>query len=798
MSLNNAESKRAGLIVATTIALVAAVAWLAPSLSSASLNTLFRLRGLLETPKDLVIVAIDDHSLQRFGRWPWSRSLMAAAIDRLTEAKCRAVGLDVIYGEPSNKDADQRLAAAIARNGRVVLPAYLYESKNETAASVVWLRPSAEFARRAASIGHAHISPDVDGTARKVQLSKSDDAGQRMWAFAFEVLRTADGFSSEPPEEQPTALELGPYRVPILDETPPSTIPGVTIIRPNEMSVNYAGPAHTFSYHSIADLIDGKIPAAQLSGKIVLIGAAAQSMGDTRVSPFMHLGAEGQNAGGQEMPGVEIHANILNTIRNNLTLSAPPDWATFALALAVVIGAAATIRWLDGWRQISVLVFLLMTLITGSYFAFSQFHMIPPIAPMLTAYLAIIPLMINRMMSMSRRLDEKLAQLTLERNRLLSNGVMREEPSGGLERKLRSLDELTSQLLSRASLTDGVLSSMSEGVLVAGASDQIIFANQETLKFFECEAWDLTGLDFVDFMSAHSGLSTEKLREALFAAKEGAQRQLQFASSSAEARQFSMVLTALSPIHHDDAEPERLTGVVALVSDITERAELDRKKTEALQWVSHELKTPLASIQGLSSALMKFPAAMTESSEALSTIHHEAVRLSDMITRYLDLARLESGALSLRPRKIETRRLIEASIRAHSVFAAQRKIKIRSSVSQDAQFLVGDPQLLTLAINNLLSNAIKYSPPDSDIDLLVDRRDAALSIIVQDEGSGVPEDLRDKIFEKFYRLERERTSGVAGAGLGLSLVKEIVDRHHGALLVEHSPRGGASFTIQLP
>jgi CHASE2 domain-containing sensor protein/signal transduction histidine kinase len=798
MSPNKLQNRRAILIMAACIALVAAVTWLAPSLSAASLNTLFRLRGLLKPPEDLVIVAIDDRSLQRFGRWPWPRSLMAEAIEKLTETRCSAVGLDVIYAEPSAAAADQRLAAAIHRNGRVILPAYLYESEagaNSENAPVLWLRPLPSFAAGAARVGHAHISPDVDGTARRVQLSKSDDRGDRLWVFGLEVLRTAERLDPDNFEEQQGGLRVGQYRIPILDETLASTTPGLTIIRSNEISLNYAGPARTFSYVSIVDLIDGKIPPGRFEGKIVLIGSAAQSMGDTRVAPFMHLDAGGQSAGGQEMPGVEIHANIIHTIRRSLTLKTPPDWVTFALSLAIVLCAASTIRWLDGWKQLAALFLLLTSITMGSYLAFSRFHFVPPLAPMLVAYLATIPLMINRMLFVSRTLDDKLARLTIERNRLLSKVISPEEHTGSLERKLRSVDELTGELLSRMSLTDGVLSSMSEGVLVAGPFDQIIFANQETLKFFNCEGWDIAGLDFVEFLAGHGVLAPADLRRSLTAARNGTQKQLQFAAP--DARQYSLVLTALSS-QEDDLEPESPVGVVGLISDITERTELDRKKTEALQWVSHELRTPLASIQGLSSALLKFPVPVAESSEALSTIHHEAVRLSDMITRYLDLARLESGALPLRPRTISTRILIDHSLRALSILATERRITIRTRISHNAQSLNGDPQLLTLAVNNLLSNAIKYSPADSEIKLLVEARRPGVSITVADQGPGVPEDRREKIFEKFYRLDRERSSGIVGAGLGLSLVKEIVERHNGVLQVECPPQGGSSFTIQLP
>src|SRR5262245_34707366 len=119
---NKTQAVRAALILFLSVALVVIVTWFAPSLSSAMSNTLFRLRGAFDAPEDIVILAIDDHSLQRIGKWPWPRSVMAAALDRLTRAEARGVGLDVIYAEPSSPEDDRTLAEAIARNARVVLP----------------------------------------------------------------------------------------------------------------------------------------------------------------------------------------------------------------------------------------------------------------------------------------------------------------------------------------------------------------------------------------------------------------------------------------------------------------------------------------------------------------------------------------------------------------------------------------------------------------------------------------------------------------------------------------------------
>jgi signal transduction histidine kinase len=838
MRRNKSQAVRTALILSFSVALVVIVTWFAPSLSAASTNLLFRLRGAYKAPADVVIVGIDDHSLQtighRLGPWPWPRAVMASALDKLTQARPRSVGLDVIYAEPSTPEDDRRLAEAIARNGRVVLPAQLYETVSKESASdqpparasdrtagpiedpgatrsTSWLRPLPEFARAARAIGHAHVSPETDGTVRSVQLSKADDRADRRWAFGLEVVRAAERTPAENFEERPGLLRFGGYRIPVRDDAAGSAIPGITVVRPNEMTINYAGPAGSFRYFSVADLIDGKIPPSELADKIVLIGAVAESMGDTRVVPFMHYGDE-RSQGGREMPGVEIHANIINTIRSSLSFHPLPDWAAFVAALVVIVLSAWTIGRFDGWSQILFLASILLGVTVGSYVAFSRYLIIPPLPAMLTGFIAVIPLMLNRSLTASRELDLKLAALVSHQKGFLSTDLPtgREfiDTSGGFDLprslpwKLRAVDDLTTRLLSHMSFINRILSSMGEGVLVTDLSGKIALANQEVMRVFDCGEEELVGANFMDFLVRHAAIPPARLREAVRNVADGRGAQLEFEIPSATPSYYSLLLSALatgqeSPAGARAAEGNAL-GVVALISDITKRVELDRIKTETLQLVSHELRTPLTSIQGLSDALIKFPVGADEANEMLRIIHSDAVRLGEMINRYLDITRLESGSQPLRLTRVSFPQLIAGCVRNLSVFAAERGIRVDSRVGSLTPAVQADAQLLTQAVNNLLSNAIKYSPPDTEVVVTAAPYQGGVVIRVQDQGFGVPQEARERIFEKFFRLERDASSGVVGAGLGLPLVKEIVERHGGWISVENAPMRGSTFAIHLP
>lgn len=951
MSRVKLQRFRTGLILCISIVAVLLVTWLVPSLSAASFNLLFRFRGELPPPDDIVIVAVDDDSLQRIGKWPWPRNVTADALEKISRGHPQAVGLDFIYAEPSETPDDHLLAAAIKHNGRVVLPAELIEINSQTNAQTVstrWLLPLPELAGTTA-IGHAHVAPDVDGVLRSIQLSKADSNGHRLWAFGLEVLRVAEQIPATDLEEGARQLRLGQHRIALRDEAPDVPIPGVTLIRSNEMLINYLGPTGSFRQIGMADVLSGKIPPGVFENKIVLIGSSAQSMGDAQVSPFMHYGAGGSQ-GGLRMPGVEIHANIINTIRRGLWLKPVPDYLGFVAALAVILTATLVLTRSDGWRQIAGLGVILILITLGSFLAFKHYAIVPPLVPMLTGFVTVVPLLLlNRALAANRDLDLKLATLAetqrgflldeqfdpslatalgflgtmlkakttalflnekngkalkyrahnglkpseerlapdltapaqvfdpaahrvvmplVKESKLLgalliecgADGAMTEKEQSlagavrdgiatvlllahrraqlekkrwwfnlprNLEWKLRAVDDVTARLLARMSFMDRVFSSVSEGVLVASIDGRIIFANREAARVCGTEPQNLIGASLADVMVANEIFGPSELREAIARVIDGQLFQMEFRLSQGTSRSYSLHLSAVAT--GDDSREIKETkgfsskvisrnepsspggalaaaptpaagkiGFVAIISDITKRKELEQMKAETLQLVSHELRAPLTSIQGLSEVLLKFPVTADESQEMLETIHAEARRLSETINRYLDVTRLESGRLSLKTKPVSVAPLIADCVRVLSPIAAEKEIQINQNADSALPALQADAPLLAQVVTNLLSNAIKYSPAGTEVTIAAECVDSSLRITVRDHGYGVPVEARDRIFEKFYRLERDVNAGIVGTGLGLPLVKEIVEKHGGRISVESELSAGSIFTIDLP
>lgn len=807
-----------------SLASAVAVTWLVPSLTAASVNMLFRFRGRVPPPEDIVIVGVDDASLQRVGSWPWPRSVMASALDRITAARPRAVGLDVVYAEPSAPAQDDLLTESIRRNGRVVLPAQLTEPEtalDETGSPSQWLLPLPGMKTAAAATGHAHADPDVDGVLRTVQLSKSDDRGERLWAFALETLRVAEGLPPEAIKEEDGALRVGRYRIAVHNETERPDVPGVTLVRPNEMIINYLGPPRTFPYYSIADVIRGEVAPSAFENKIVLIGAVAQTLGDTRVTPYISYAEDGRQ-GGMGMPGVEVHANVIETMRRGVWLTPRTDLAGFGLALLVILCAAACVRALDGWRVVSSLGLLLVGIVGGSLYVFNHSLIMPPLVPMTVGFFTVVPLaLLEGSLAASRDLDEKLVRLARIQKRLVPRGQSegaKDAAEGvpvGLPHnvawKLRAVDEITALLVARVGFMNQVFTSMTDGLLVADTAGRVVFANPAAQRFWAgVEPVSLAGRSLEDLFVVGGVIGREALGEIVRGALGGSVASTEVELSGREGRfyvlQFSAVAAGEEPESDANSDSSQASaasaggpvGLMAIITDVTKRRELERVKAETLQLVSHELRTPLTSIRALSDVLLKFPVPEEESRESLRTIYYEAVRMNDLINLYLDITRVETGAQTLSRVPVSSGELIGECVRNFRQTAAEKRIHIKTKLEEPSPTLFADRQLLTQALGNLLGNAVKYSPAGYEVEVGSSSDGTHARIYVRDQGHGIPREFHARVFEKFYRLERDVRAEVVGTGLGLPLVKEIVERHGGRVTLESEPDAGSTFTIHLP
>jgi two-component system sensor histidine kinase KdpD len=222
-------------------------------------------------------------------------------------------------------------------------------------------------------------------------------------------------------------------------------------------------------------------------------------------------------------------------------------------------------------------------------------------------------------------------------------------------------------------------------------------------------------------------------------------------------------------------------------------AETERLRSTLLSSVSHDLRTPLATITGAASSLLQ-PGALDEKSERelKEAIYDEAERLNRLVTNLLDMTRLESGSLRLNRDWQSLEELVGTALARLERHVGGRRVTV--SIPADLPLVPVDGLLIEQALVNLLDNAFKYAGPASSIDVTARISDASVLVEVADEGPGLPSGSEDRVFEKFYRA----ASGPRGSGLGLPICKAIVTAHGGRIWAQNRGTRGAVFRFTLP
>ena len=232
--------------------------------------------------------------------------------------------------------------------------------------------------------------------------------------------------------------------------------------------------------------------------------------------------------------------------------------------------------------------------------------------------------------------------------------------------------------------------------------------------------------------------------------------------------------------------------VVVFLQDITETHDVDRMKTEFLSSAAHELRTPMASIHGFSELMLKREFNFEARREMVETIHRQSSAMVNLVNELLDLARIEARAgkdFRIRPCDLP---VLLASVSAE--FETQRPILV--DAAPDVPKVWADADKLRLVIVNLLSNAVKYAPAGGPVEVRVHQgAQNYVEIHVEDRGIGMTPDQIDHIFDRFYRVDLN--SAVTGSGLGMALVKEIIDIHQGVISVSPRPGGGLRVRVSL-
>ncbi|HNB08696.1 MAG TPA: HAMP domain-containing sensor histidine kinase, partial [bacterium] len=242
-----------------------------------------------------------------------------------------------------------------------------------------------------------------------------------------------------------------------------------------------------------------------------------------------------------------------------------------------------------------------------------------------------------------------------------------------------------------------------------------------------------------------------------------------------------------------------LIALVIVLRNITKEKEIDRMKTELVNVVAHELRSPLTSIAGFSEIIKDPHLSEAIRKEYIDIIHYESGRLAEMISKFLDISRIESGKTVINKVPCDLTTVVDNTITANTPMAQKRSMHVSSTLPKWVPLVHADPDLIGQVVLNFFSNAVKYSPEGSEIKMRVAVADDTVIVEVSDNGYGISKENMKHLFQKFFRAKDEKhVKDVEGTGLGLAFVKEIIHQHNGTIHVESEVGKGSSFSFALP
>ncbi len=339
---------------------------------------------------------------------------------------------------------------------------------------------------------------------------------------------------------------------------------------------------------------------------------------------------------------------------------------------------------------------------------------------------------------------------------------------------------------------EAIIHSIRDSVIVTDEFDRVVLANAAAEKLFEFK-FCAENPSSVDELIDHDEFVKFLIRSRR--GKIGHVRHELTLPHPTQPKTFDTIMSCIKD------EKGVVSGAVAVLHDITREKEISQMKNDFVSHVSHELKTPLAAINAYAEMLVDGEAQDVETANQFcSIIQTQAQRLNRLIEDILNISRIESGLIKIDKHPLSLAILLVDAAEMIGSYAAEKNITLNTQAPIIHDQAMADKDMITQVIINLLSNAVKYTPSGGRIDagVEVDEAEDLVRVTVTDTGVGIPPEDVGHVFDKFYRVE-ENKKQAKGTGLGLNLVKQIVEKvHDGSVFVESTPGRGSTFGFTLP
>ena len=540
-----------------------------------------------------------------------------------------------------------------------------------------------------------------------------------------------------------------------------------------------------------AHLIENQIPSIRDAlpgdGRLQRLAIALEGKGRSRISIINREGVVLADSE-QTIPGVLAMENHLNrpevrsalagrpgsAIRRSTTLktdmlyvAVPLGGATSAGVVRLAIPLTSVERILSEIRHtvfLGLLFAVALAVIIGSLLAG---HVIKPI---------------NKMIGVSRL----FAKGDFTRRILQNTPDEIGELAATLNQMAQAIEDMLREIGAQNQRLAAIFLSMIEGVIIVDGRGLIRSINPAIEKIFGVTARETQGRIFLEAIRNND--IAHVIDRVL---GEGTVLSQEISLVVPERRTF---LVNAAPVFEHNA----ISGCLVVIHDITEMRRLETLRRDFVANISHELKTPLTSITGFTETLLEGVLDDRENNRVfLKIIQEHATRLNDLVNDLLALAHLESKEISLHKKDLDLHQLVEKVILGFSSQTKKKGIAIENNLPPSLT-IQADEARLGQVFTNLVDNAIKFNKKNGTVTITARQTDSSIIITVEDTGLGIPTQDVERIFERFYRVDKARSRDLGGTGLGLSIVKHIVEIHGGAVSVDSTESLGSKFHITLP
>ena len=717
---------------------------------------------------EIVIIAFDEASLQALGSRPWSRAMHAQLLARITAQQPRCIGLNMPLSDDA-RPADDTQLAQVLQGHCVVLPMSLQTRPDGTQRERT---PTPVLAQAARGIGHVHLRPDDDGVVRSVSMREGFEG--RPWPHFVDALYRAGQASAAGAAGAADGAGTAPIIHPPL---PPPEVTQGPWLRSDRQALVLSRDEPPFRRVSYLDVWRGTVPSDLFKGRYVLVGVTAPGAAQAYATP----------APGNWAPrsSVDIFAHLLQSQLNGHPVVQAQTWQNLGFNLLPLLAVLVGLLWLRPAGILALIVaMLLLRLGVHASRPFLGVQFMPAVG--FLALLVVYPAWIGmRLTAALRYMRLATQQLNAELDGFPSPPSL----SGNgdfLDRQMAALSLAAVRMRDVHRFARDGIEYLPDPTLVLDAQAGVLIANRAALQHWGTPT--LVGRDAHGLLGDLMARGDDHPVVPPGALLQNVTPRL----GEAVDQQGRVLLVRCVPFF--DSRNAHVGWMVALV-DITRMRQAQGQRDEALRFISHDMREPVASILTVLE-LARTQSGLLTQQQMLERIRRHAQTGLELADGFVNVARAEVH--SFEPECVDLVPLLQQAVDSAWVQGRARHVEVRVAQSPDEAWVMGDRGLLARALSNLVSNALKYSPPVRDVLCRIDERPGFWTVSVRDEGPGIAPELQSQLFVPFHRLHHEAHPGVHGVGLGLLLVRTVVQRHGGSVEVDSAAEAGCTVTLVLP